>query len=265
MQASARSVISMAIVFVLAMTAYGSWFIVDPGFKGIITRAGGVQEAIYDEGFHFKLPLIETAHQVSVQTITDASDNLDAGTKDLQAVHSTMAVQFSIDPTMVKEVYRNYRNVDMLSYKVVQPAVAEVLKAVVARYEAAELLTKRQEVHTEIVAKLREKLQPHWVFVKDVNITNFKFSKGFDEAVEAKVTAEQNAQKALNDLARIKTEGEQAIVTAKANAEAIRVQAEAVMKQGGAEYVQLQAIAKWDGRLPQYNGAGAVPFVNIGK
>ncbi len=57
----------------------------------------------------------------------------------------------------------------------------------------------------------------------------------------------------------------QLILTAKANAEAIRSQTEALTKQGGIEYVQLQAIAQWDGKLPQYSGSGAVPFLNTGK
>jgi uncharacterized membrane protein YqiK len=63
----------------------------------------------------------------------------------------------------------------------------------------------------------------------------------------------------------VKIDAEKKIAMAEAEAETIRIQANAIRAQGGSEYVQLKAIEKWDGKLPQYNGGGAVPFINIGK
>ena len=94
---------------------------------------------------------------------------------------------------------------------------------------------------------------------------NFNFSAAFDAAIELKVTADQNALAAENNLKKVKFEADQAIATAKGQAEAIRIQAEAINSQGGADYVQLQAISKWNGDVPTYMMGNSVPFINLGK
>ena len=85
-----------------------------------------------------------------------------------------------------------------------------------------------------------------------------------EKAIEQKVIATQQTAKAEQDLARIKVESEQAIARAQGEAEAIRIQSQAIQTGGGANYVQLQAIQKWDGKLPN-TMAGTVPFVNVSK
>lgn len=251
----------------IVLAIFGSWFTVSPGMGGVITRAGSIQDAIYDEGFHLKLPLLDSAHEVNIQTLTFQGKGIDAGTKDLQSVTAEVAVIFSVDKVDVKEVYRNYRDVATLQARALQPVIEEAFKAAASVHTAEQLITQRATVREKLFANLREKLQPHYVTVKDVNITNFAFSPGFTNAVEAKVTAEQQAKKAEHDLARIKTEGEQRVATAKAEAEAIKAQAEAINKQGGSEYVQLKWIEKWNGQLPttQMGNGGAIPMINLQK
>jgi prohibitin 2 len=262
-----RIVAAVLLTIVGIWLAFGSWFIVSPGFAGVITRAGSVRDTIYEEGFHIKLPLLDSAHEVNTQTLTYAGKGIDAGTRDLQGVTAEVAVIFSVDRVDVKEVYRNYRNVETLQARALAPVIEEAFKAAASGHTAEQLITQRAVVRDKLLTSVREKLQPHYVTVKDVNITNFSFSRGFSEAVEAKVTAEQKAKKAEHDLARIKTEGEQRVATAKAEAEAIKAQAEAINKQGGAEYVQLKWIEKWNGALPttQLAGAGTVPLINLPK
>lgn len=247
--------------------AFGSWFITSPGYMGVITRAGSVQDTIYDEGFHLKLPLLDTAHQVNVQTLTFQGKGIDAGTKDLQSVTAEVAVIFSVDKVDVKEVYRNYRDVETLQARALQPVIEEAFKAAASGHTAEELLTQRTIIRDKLITNIRAKLQPHYVTVKDVNITNFSFSKGFAEAIESKVKAEQLAKKATHDLARITTEGLQRVATAEAEAKAIQAQAAAINKQGGAEYVQLKWIEKWNGALPttQLAAGGAMPLLQLPK
>lgn len=261
-----RKLISFVIIIVLLFAALGSWFIVSPGMAGVITRAGSIQEQIYGEGFHLKLPLIDSAHEVNIQTLTFQGKGIDAATRDLQSVTAEVAVIFSVDSADVKDVYRNYRAVENLQSRALQPVIEEAFKAAASANTAEELITKREIIRDKLLKSIREKLQPHYVTVKDVNITNFMFSQGFTNSVESKVKAEQEAKKAEHDLARIRTEGEQRVATAKAEAEAIRAQAEAINKQGGAEYVQLKWIEKWDGKLPTTQlGANASTLVNIPK
>lgn len=248
--------LSGIVTLIAVMIMWGAWFTVSPGKVGVLTRMGAIQPVIYSEGAHFKLPFIETDHEISVKTVTYDATALDASTKDLQQVTSDMAVLYSIDRPDALDVFRNYRDLETLEQRAIRPSVEEVIKAVTARYTAEELITRRQDVRTDIINMMKQKLESHYVHVNDIAITNFKFSPAFNQAIEAKVTAEQQALKAQNDLQRIKIEAEQRIAQATAEAEAIKVQADAIQKQGGPEYVQLKFIEKWDGKLPQY---GTVP------
>jgi regulator of protease activity HflC (stomatin/prohibitin superfamily) len=63
------------------------------------------------------------------------------------------------------------------------------------------------------------------------NIVNFDFSKSFNDAIEAKVTAEQNALAEKNKLEQVKYEAEQKVVAAEAQAKAIEIQAKAIQNQ----------------------------------
>ena len=88
---------------------------------------------------------------------------------------------------------------------------------------------------------------------------DFGFSNQFNLAIEAKQTAEQNALKAERDLERVKIEAEQLVTQATAEAESQRLQRETI----SSNILQLRAIEKWDGKLPQVTGGGATPFINL--
>ena len=99
--------------------------------------------------------------------------------------------------------------------------------------------------------KLQAKLEEFGLLVSDTNIQDISFSPKFNESIENKVKAEQDALAKKNELEKTKYEAEQQVVRANAEATTIRIQAEAVKSQGGAEYVQLKRIEKRDGKLPQ--------------
>lgn len=83
-------------------------------------------------------------------------------------------------------------------------------------------------------------------------MTNFDFSDGFNKAIERKVTAEQDALAAKNKKDQVQYEADQAVIKATAEAESIKIQASSINSQGGADYVKLKAIEKWNGQLPTY-------------
>ena len=101
--------------------------------------------------------------------------------------------------------------------------------------------------------------------MEEISITNFDFSDSFNEAIESKVTAEQNALQAKNKLKQIKYEAEQTVEKAKAEAESLRLQRQEItpdlIRLRQIE-VQRTAIEKWNGKLPQVTG-GAIPFIDL--
>jgi prohibitin 2 len=200
---------------------------------------------------------------MNVQTQVDRTD-AQAASKDLQAVATSVALNYSLDPKWVAWVYKNIG--DDFKNRIIDPAVQEAVKAVTARYNAENLISERDIVKGELIREITMRLEQSHILVTAVSLTNFAFSADFTKAVEDKVVATQQALKAQNDLATRKFEADQTVVTATAAAEAIRIQAQAIQSQGGAAYVQLQAIQQWDGKLPvNMYGSAPVPFININK
>jgi len=238
---------------------WGCFYTVASGQRALVLRFGQVQEVVSD-GLHLKMPFIERVILVDVRTQKSKAP-ASAGTKDLQTVTTEVALNYHLNANNLQDTYTRI-GLDVED-KVIEPRIQEIVKAVIARFSAEELLTRRDAVKQEIAIGLRSSLANYNITVEDIQITNFSFSKAFDEAIEAKQTAEQNALKAKNDLDRIKVEAEQKVAMAQAEAEAIRIQAQAIKEQGGEEYVKMKAIEKWNGILPQYTGGGAMPFITV--
>lgn len=258
-------------VLVLAAVGlvWGAWFSVPNNSIAIKTRFGAMVGEPYGEGAHLKLPFVEDVHDLSLSPTSWKSEHIDAASSDLQTVTTSLTTNVKIDPLHVADFYRNYRTIDVFAARVLGPSTQETLKAVTSRFTAEQLVTRREQVRDAIITQLKSKLKEGFVLVDQVSVTNFAFSGSFAEAIEKKVTAEQQALQAQNDLQRIRIEGEQTVTKAKAQALAaeaqaagVRVMAEAIQKQGGADYVKLKAIEKWDGKLPQVSG-GNTPFIEL--
>lgn len=242
--------------------AVASFAQVAPSHIGIVTTFGRISGDTLSEGGHFILP-VSKVHQVFTGIDVASAAQVEAGSKDLQSVHSTITVNYRADAGKAKEIF--IQN-PALNYKTayVVPATYEVFKGVVSHYTAEELVTKRQEVSSAITGALNAKLAPYYLSVQNVNLVDFGFSKAFNAAIEEKVTASQKAETAKRNLEKAKFEAEARVAQAEGEAKAIAIQAAAVEKQGGVGYVQLQAISKWNGVLPQQMlGSAPVPFVNV--
>jgi prohibitin 2 len=146
--------------------------------------------------------------------------------------------------------------------RIIDPVVQESMKAVTAKFTAEQLIIQREAVRDQIKSLLYEKLKPHGVIIDEFNMVNFNFSKVFNEAIEAKVTAEQNALTAKNKLEQIKFKAEQRIAEAKGKAEALRLESQAIKENP--QVIELRLLENWEGHYPQYVGGGMpLPVVNI--
>lgn len=230
-------------------------YIVGAGERGVLTTFGSVDMVSKNEGLHFKFPLVQNVHKYNVKT-QKYEAQLSSASKDLQDVTTGIAINYRLSaeaaPKMFKEVGVNYQDI------IIYPAEQEANKAISARFTAEELITKREVVTEQMKSLLSEKMKDRGVIIEAVSVVNFKFSDSFTQAIEAKVTAEQQALQAKNKLEQIKFEAEQKITTAKAEAESIRIQTEALSK--GKDVIDLRWIEKWDGHLPTYM-AGNMPLV----
>ena len=242
--------------FLLFVVAMMSFTTVAAGERGVVfSRIGGVQDRILTEGWQFKVPFVENIIHMDVK-IQKSETPASASSRDLQVVRSVIALNYHLDPTSVNRIYQDVG----LSYetRIIDPAVQESVKAITAQFTAEELITKREQVSAEIKSMLTGRLSRNHILVDEFSITELDFSEVFNNSIEAKQVAEQQALKARQDLERIKIEAEQKLAAATAEAEAQRLQRETIT----AELIQLRAIEKWDGRLPQVAG-GATPFIDV--
>ncbi len=219
------------------------------GERAVVTHFGAVSGEL-GPGIHFLTPVTTASHIINVQTQKEAT-KASAASSDLQSVSADIAVNYNVDPNKVTDLYT--RIGDDYQTKVIDPAIQEVVKSVTANYSAEELITKRSQVTSDMEVALATKLQASDIIVSTVNIVDFNFSDTFNQAVEAKVTAQQNALAAQNKLQQVQFEAQQTVASAKAQAEAIQIQAQAINSQGGADYVLLKEIEKW-------NGAGCTSY-----
>ena len=247
------------LVIVLLIILFGAFYIVGAGERAVLITLGNPSSAIISEGLHFKIPLIQSVQIFDIKTQKDEVEAT-AASSDLQTVSARVAVNYHLQADSAPRIYKEI-GIDYVA-RILSPAVQESIKASTAKYTAEELITKRENVREAIRVLLQSKMEPRGVIVEDVLITNFDFSKSFNDAIENKVTMEQNALAAKNKLQQIEFEAQQRIAQAKGEAEAISIQAAAIQAQGGAAYVQLQAIMKWNGVMPQVTG-GAMPFLNL--
>jgi prohibitin 2 len=255
-QIPVKSIVTGVIVLLVIALGFQSFKVVGAGERGVVfnTLEGGVQQRVLNEGLQFKLPFVEDIIPVNVQvqkSETDAS----AASKDLQIVKSRIALNYHVDPSKAYIVYQDIGT--EFKSRIIDPQVQEAVKAVSAQYTAEELITKRSQVRDDIKEALISRLRAFNIIVDEFNIVDFSFSEEFNKAIEAKQTAEQNALKARRDLDRIKIEAEQTVTRAKAEADAQRLQSVTITPI----LLQLRAIEKWNGILPQVTG-GAMPFID---
>jgi len=249
-----KILIRVCVVIFLLVLIFSSYFIVPAGHQGVVFNSFiGVKQVTYGEGFHFKLPFFEKVNYLEVRTRV-YNEDASAASKDLQIVSTKVALNYHIDKTQVFGLFKNIG----LDYeiRIINPSIQETVKAITAKHNAEDLIKERDVVKEEIKQHLKERLNTYYIIMDDLSITNFDFSEEFNKAIEAKVTAEQNALKEQNNLAVVKFQAQQKIEQAKGESEAIRIINEEL--QRSPQYINYLTIQKWNGVMPLALGSGSL-------
>lgn len=248
-----KKIVKIAIIAVCAVLVIGvavsCFTVVSAGHTGVVLTFGAVEDTVLGEGLHFKIPFIQRVVQMNNRTQKIETEG-SSSSKDLQIISYVVAVNYHVNDDSSATLYQNV-GTDYGSVVII-PAIQESIKAVTAQYTAEELITKRQTVGEQIKDALSEKINQYGITVEIFNIVDFDFSEEFNAAVEAKQTAQQNALKAEQDLARIEVEAQQKITQAEAEAESIKLIQDALAESP--DYVDYIKWSKWDGKLPTVMG-----------
>ncbi len=252
------SAVGIAVVLVFLIGVFGSFTQVGVGEVGIVKHFGAIDPAhpdVFEPGIHTKVPFRDDVVIFDTRIQKEQVD-ASAASKDGVTIHSTIAINFHIDPSkaplILQNIGPNYRE------RIVDQQIQQAFKDVTAQYAGLELIQKREEVAIKARTTLKDKLTPYYIVVDEFTIPNYEFPKEFNDAILAtQVANQQNLQaKQLQEKAR--TEAETALIVAQGLANAQKAQATTLTP----EYLQLQAITKWDGKLPQYLAPSApLPFI----
>jgi regulator of protease activity HflC (stomatin/prohibitin superfamily) len=259
-----RPFIPFVVAAALVFTLFLSFTTVNTADRGVVLRFGAVTGRTLLPGPHLIIPFVETVAKVNIQTQIVKPDE-QAASHDLQIVHTQVTLAYFTDPLYVGYIYTQLA--DDAQSRIIVPAILEGIKAVTARYDAEQLVANRAAVRDGIEDFVKVRLAPHHILVDSVSITDFNFSPEYNQAIEAKVTAAQNALKAENDLRRIKIEADQQVAQATGEAEALKVQKQQITP----ELLQLRTIemmnSKWDGHLPEdyFGGSSPLPMMDVFK
>lgn len=261
-----KSLTIIAIIFLVLGIIASSVGIVGAGQRGVLLRFGAMTGTIKNEGLYFKIPFAEHVALMSTQ-IQKYSSMATASSKDLQVVTTEVTINYQLNPDKVGEVYRNMRQ--DYENRVIQPFVQEAVKSVAAKYDAEQLITQRPTVKSDLQSLITARLAPLGIDVIEVSITDFRFTQVFQDSIEAKVKAVQQALEAENALKRVRFEAQQAVVKAEAEAKGLELQKAQITDQLlelRKIEVQRAAVQKWDGVMPSVvTGSGPVPMLDVFK
>ncbi|KAF2220834.1 band 7 family-domain-containing protein [Elsinoe ampelina] len=195
----------------------------------IFDRLSGVKDTVANEGTHFLIPWLQRAIIYDVRT-KPRNISTTTGSKDLQMVSLTLRV---LHRPEVKALPKIYQNLGQDYDERVLPSIGnEVLKAIVAQFDAAELITQREAVSNRIRTDLLRRASEFNIALEDVSITHMTFGKEFTRAVEEKQIAQQEAERARFIVEKAEQERQANVIRAEGEAEAADTISKAVAKSG---------------------------------
>mmetsp|Transcript_15953 Transcript_15953/g.49584 ORF Transcript_15953/g.49584 Transcript_15953/m.49584 type:complete len:276 (-) Transcript_15953:113-940(-) len=224
---------------VASQLAQSAVYIVDGGHRAVVfDRARGVLESVSGEGLNFVLPWWQTPHVFDIRTRPRSISSV-TGTKDLQMVNITLRLLHKPDVEHLPMLYKKY---GMDYDDRVLPSIAnETLKAVVAQYNATELLTMRDNVSSRLNEELTTRANGFNIQVQDVAITHLSFGNEFTRAIEFKQVAQQDAERAKYVVEKAEQQKLAAVIRAEGESEAAKL-ISAATAAAGPGFIELRRI-----------------------
>jgi len=203
---------------------------VDGGHRAVIfDRFTGVKPLVTGEGTHFMIPWVQRpiiydirSRPMNVPSVT--------GSKDLQNVNITLRILYRPRPDQLPNIYTTL-GVDY-DERVLPSITSEVLKAVVAQFDAGELITQREMLSNKVRTELVTRAEQFGLILDDIAITHLTFGREFTQAVEMKQVAQQEAEKARFLVEKAEQIKQASIISAEGDTEAAELLAKAFAKSG---------------------------------
>jgi len=274
---SAKSIFKIIVVALIAILLIivlsSSFTVIDEGYVGVKYQFGKIVDSGLTAGLNFRVPFVQDIKSVDTrEQMYELSTT--AYTKDTQTVENLQTkLNYLYDKSALPEIIKTI-GIENIESKLIIPQMQSTMKNQIGQYKAEELVQNRSNVQESIEEKLRESLAESGIIVVAFAIENIDFEDGFEEAIRAKVVAEQDALKMQNKTKEKEEEAKQVVIAAQAEADSQRLKADAEayaiktiqeQLQSSPEYTELQKVEKWNGEFPQVMGENVNPFVTLDK
>ena len=277
-----KYIVSCIIGFVLMCAVFSGMYTVDQGERVVLLRNGAIVDT-KEPGLHLKIPFIDTAKHISVQSVNLQYDKMATYSRDQQPAELRVSVNFRATPSQVETIYSTYGSLQGMVDRVLTPNVYKSTKEVFGRFAAAEVVQDRQRFGVEVYERLKQDIGDRMV-IESIQVENIDFSNVYEQSVEQRMLAEVEVQKVKQnwekekvaaDITRTKAQADAdaKFAMASATAKSIEVQgaaeATAISAKGKAlrdnpELVSLMQAEKWDGKLPTTMIPNStLPFMNM--
>ena len=239
-----------------------SLYTVDGGEKAVIfDRFRGVLNTSVGEGTHILVPWLQRPIIFDIRTHAHSVSSV-TGTKDLQMVNLTLRVLYRPDSEQLPDIFKK---LGVEYYEKVLPSIGnEVLKSVVAQFNADQLLTERPYVSALVRESLLRRAKEFDILLDDVAITHLSYGSEFSRAVEQKQVAQQEAERSKFVVAKAEQEMRAAVIRAEGESESAKLISDATAKAGPGliELRRIEAAREIAGTLARTPNVMYVPSGN---
>lgn len=285
---------TLGVVAVAALAVMNSWYTIDQGDRGVLLTNGALS-AVVDPGLHFKLPFLQRVEKISLrqqvlrwgcESGNDCGNMsaMQAYSRDQQPADMRVTVNFHVPAAEVSNVYTNYGSVDALADRVIARKAPQQVKTVFGQYDAVSVIQNRAGFNKDVAAAIAA-VTDGPVTIDSVQVENIDFSAAYEQAVEARMTAQVEVQKQEQNLQQEKIKADIAVTQARGRADSVKAEADAsayktkVEGEAAADAIKARAGAlannpllveltkaeRWNGELPTSMIPGStVPFLEIG-
>lgn len=271
------------VILILFCTAFGSFYTIDQGERGIKLRYGAVV-SVSEPGFHFKWPFIDDVKLISVRTETMHYQNMSAYSRDQQPAKIIASVTYRVPDSEVGNLYNQYQTLDAFVNRVINRQVPTQIENVFGQFNAITAVQDRARLIKELTDSVKLSMKNDPIIIDSVQVENIIFSEAYEKSVESRMQAEVEVQTEKQKLdkeqinaqivvARAKGTADSRLAEARAEAEATRIrgqaEADAIKARAAAlaqneNLIELTKAERWDGKLPTTMlPNGAVPFLNM--
>lgn len=264
-------VIVGVVVLLAVIVLFNCFTVVNEGFIGVKYQFGRIVDSSMSAGLNFHIPFVEEIHQVDTREQI-YSVQTDAYTSDTQTVDElALKLNYYYDGTKLSEIIRSI-GIGNVETKLLVPNVAKIAKNEIGKVKAEDLVQTRSEIQNAIFEELKATLEPNGIIVTAFAIENLSFDDAFEQSIQAKVIAAQDALKMQNKTAEKEEEAKQKVIAAQAEADSQKIKADAeayaievVQKQlaNSPNYIDYLKITNWNGVLPQAIGTEVNPFIAL--